>query len=127
MRMPRLIDANDLLMDNSWAFYDENGNRNDACIAVENAPTVDAIPIEWIKEWANNWCDWSQEQLIEVLLRTWNKKRMPIVDTVRHGYWIDEIGMLMCSECGDSWGTEMEEMVRSFNYCPNCGAKMETE
>lgn len=43
-KMPRLIDADDLLMDNSWAFYDENGNRNDACIAVENAPTVDAEP-----------------------------------------------------------------------------------
>lgn len=43
--MPKLIDADDLLMDNSWAFYDENGNRNDACIAVENAPTVDAEPV----------------------------------------------------------------------------------
>lgn len=41
-KMPRLIDADALLMDNSWAFYDENGNKNDACIAVENAPTVDA-------------------------------------------------------------------------------------
>lgn len=43
--MPRLIDADDLLMDNTWAFYDENGNRNDACIAVENAPTVEAVPV----------------------------------------------------------------------------------
>lgn len=43
--MPRLIDADDLLMDNSWAFYDENGNGNDACIAVENAPTVEAVPV----------------------------------------------------------------------------------
>lgn len=42
----------------------------------------------------------------------------------KHGHWIEEIGMFLCSECGDSWGTEMEEMVRSFNYCPNCGAKM---
>lgn len=43
--MPRLVDADDLLMDNSWAFYDENGNRNAACIAVENAPTVEAVPV----------------------------------------------------------------------------------
>lgn len=39
-KMPKLIDADTLLTDNSWDFYDENGNKNDACIAVENAPTV---------------------------------------------------------------------------------------
>lgn len=51
----------------------------------------------------------------------------PTVDAepVRHGRWIEEIGMLLCSECGDSWGTETEQMIRSFNYCPNCGAKMD--
>ncbi len=51
----------------------------------------------------------------------------PTVDAepVRHGHWIDEIGMFLCSECGDAWGTDNEEMVRSFNYCPNCGAKMD--
>ena len=48
--MPRLIDADDLLMDNSWDFYDENGNRNGACIAVENAPTVDAEPVVRCKD-----------------------------------------------------------------------------
>jgi hypothetical protein len=40
---------------------------------VDERPTVDAIPIEWIKEWINNYCDWNQEKLIEVLLRTWSK------------------------------------------------------
>ena len=42
---------------------------------VYNAPTVEAIPIEWIKEWVNNYCDRNQEKLIEILLRTWNKTR----------------------------------------------------
>ena len=53
----------------------------------------------------------------------------PTVDAelVRHGHWVEEIGMFLCSECGDAWGTEMEEMVRSFKYCPNCGAKMDEE
>ena len=86
--MPRLIDADALLMDNTWAFYDRFGNRTSAGLAIEEAPTVDAEP-------------------------------------VRHGHWVDEIGMILCSECGDAWGTEDEEMVRSFNYCPNCGAKMD--
>ena len=50
--MPRYIDADELLMCNSWDFYDENGNKNYACIAVENAPTVDVEPVKrgrWIK------------------------------------------------------------------------------
>ena len=48
--MPRLIDADALLMDNSWDFYDENGNRNEACIAVENVPTVDVEPVVRCKD-----------------------------------------------------------------------------
>ena len=53
----------------------------------------------------------------------------PTVDAepIKHGHWVEEIGMFLCSECGDAWGTEMEEMVRSFKYCPNCGAKMDED
>ena len=40
--MPRLIDADALLMDNTWAFYDRFGNRTSAGLAIEDAPTVDA-------------------------------------------------------------------------------------
>lgn len=83
--MPRLIDADVLLMDNSWDFYDENGNRNDACIAVENAPTVDAEP-------------------------------------VRHGHWIEaRYPLFTCSECGATY----QDTGYGYNYCPNCGAKMD--
>lgn len=53
--MQRLIDADKLLLDNSWAFYDENGNRNDACIAVENAPTVDAVEVIRCKDCKFYW------------------------------------------------------------------------
>ena len=66
--MPRLIDANDLLMENSWAFYDENGNRNEACIAVENAPTVDAVPVVRCKDcrWQNTSMCWiKNRQLLD--------------------------------------------------------------
>lgn len=47
---------------------------------------------------------------------------MPTVDAVpvRHGHWVytptSPFGF-MCSECGI-------EMCR-FNYCPNCGARMD--
>ena len=46
---------------------------------------------------------------------------------VRHGKWIEEIGMFMCSECGDAWSSSDAKMIFGFNYCPNCGAKMESE
>lgn len=130
--MPRLIDAEKL------AEYKASGiseltewqkGWNDAIDTImDEEPTVNAIPIEWIKEWVNNYCDWSQEKLIEILLRTWSKKNAPTVETesVRHGHWIfnakDAIEMMFtlpkCSECGAL-------SPDGGNYCPNCGVKMD--
>ena len=48
------------------------------------------------------------------------------VEPVRHGEWIwkelyGEVGyMLVCSECEESEGA-----CEKFDYCPNCGAKMD--
>ena len=54
----------------------------------------------------------------------------PIVDAepVRHGtwekrtYWIGSFGenQMVCSECGIKYGFHAQ-----YNYCPNCGAKMD--
>lgn len=48
------------------------------------------------------------------------------VEPVRHGYWIEDnphcdglCSKWICSECGEDGGDEY------FNYCPNCGAKMD--
>lgn len=46
-------------------------------------------------------------------------------EPVRRGRWVEESGMFMCSVCHDVWGTE--EMIKGFNYCPWCGAKMEEQ
>ncbi len=50
----------------------------------------------------------------------------PTVDAepIRHGRWKYEysLGMNYCSECG--WGMVKGER-RHYNYCPNCGAKMD--
>lgn len=43
-------------------------------------------------------------------------------EPVRHGRWIDAreyCGDYMCSNCEALYGTN------KFNYCPNCGAKMD--
>lgn len=44
------------------------------------------------------------------------------VTPIRHGRWIDAreyCGDYMCSNCEALYGTN------KFNYCPNCGAKMD--
>ena len=46
------------------------------------------------------------------------------VQSVKHGRWVDDI---QCSNCG--WYMEddvtISPMMVFFDYCPNCGAKME--
>ena len=49
--------------------------------------------------------------------------RVDAVEVV-HGRWIDAreyCGDYMCSNCDALYGTN------KFNYCPNCGAKMDSE
>lgn len=48
--MTRLIDADELLTDNTWEWFDEWGNRTVAGKAIMDAPTIDAEPKhgEWI-------------------------------------------------------------------------------
>lgn len=50
------------------------------------------------------------------------------VQPIQHGRWAEENGFIYCPFCGDPWGAPgCESMVRSFNYCPNCGARMDGE
>ena len=45
---------------------------------------------------------------------------VPTIDPVKRGAWIH----VHCSECWDFWAEEDVEMVNTFCFCPNCGAKM---
>lgn len=48
-------------------------------------------------------------------------------DANRHGHWIEShevFDYIKCSECGEDWCTEDND-TETFNYCPNCGAKMD--
>ncbi len=41
------------------------------------------------------------------------------------GEWIKNSTHINCSVCKHcSWSLTFEDTVRSFNYCPNCGALM---
>lgn len=45
---------------------------------------------------------------------------------VRHGKWKKIRGAINCSVCKNSnWSMSFEGLVMDFNYCPNCGAKMD--
>ena len=53
---------------------------------------------------------------------------MPHIDDVREnvrGEWIVKKDIINCSVCKRcSWSKSYEDLVRSFNFCPNCGADM---
>ena len=97
---------------------------------IPRAAVIEAFDDERV-EW--NYGDVSPESVIRVI------ESIPAMDAapVVHGRWIKMTGMMPpeyhghyeCSECGwhmkglrNSWTREEE-----LNYCPNCGARMETK
>ena len=73
--------------------------------AINNAPTIDAVPLEDYRSMEQTVC-----KLTQALAEAEPK----------HGRWIeDEYGIPHCSECGTVNNTVFR------NYCPNCGAKMD--
>lgn len=65
-------------------------------------------------------------------------ERCPIHKTPE-GYWkeqeepfgpYNEISVACCSECGESYvlgEMGIDDVIREFHFCPNCGAKMQKE
>ena len=53
-------------------------------------------------------------------------KEIPAADVapVVHGHWVCGC---MCSVCGDAHGPKNLRHKPYYNYCPNCGAKMDEE
>ena len=60
-----------------------------------------------------------------------NIEAIPTADVVevKRGTWIDdwEMGCSECSVCSDSYLWEDFKGVSEWNFCPNCGAKMDKE
>lgn len=55
-----------------------------------------------------------------------NPVRPADVDPVVHGRWIEDHDYLKCPECGVmvKWDFTFFD-IGNWNYCPNCGAKMD--
>lgn len=81
-----------------------------------------------------------RERLKEVLKRNFGETggadvlrqlidAQPTVDTVKHAHWeISEYEYLDCSNCGESYYSGAVERLKRgevYDYCPNCGAKMD--
>lgn len=71
----------------------------------------------------------SESYFADDFAHEWVNKQ-PTVDAVpvRHGKWKKIRGAINCSACKrSSWSMSFEDLVTSFNYCPNCGAKIDKE
>lgn len=53
--------------------------------------------------------------------------QMPTIEPeVRRGRWKKKNGEIYCTNCKKSkWSESFELMLRRFNFCPNCGARMD--
>lgn len=70
------------------------------------------IETETLSEWVNAW----QEAALSAL-RPVSREQ---VEKVWHGRWIKHEGYDECSECH-------AKSIFGYNYCPNCGARMDKE
>lgn len=120
---------------------------------IDKQPTVDAIPVDFIKKKIDKyrkkedqakdeplsgyfkWVSTSKRRSLEWLLLDW-KAEQDIVDVpVIHGKWLPKHHYIagyefasghICSECGnDALNAEGDDFLTDF--CPNCGAKMDGE
>ena len=100
--------------------------------ALEQEPCEDAISREWLKTAIHNFYYGLKHTPTEEDIQAYIDAA-PSVSTENTGHWIEQDGYdgdtyYDCSECGESFclidGTPTDNL---YNYCPNCGAKMEAE
>lgn len=62
------------------------------------------------------------------VFRAIRKQLAADVAPVRHGRWIEEHDYLKCSECGVMVKRNFVFFdIGDWNFCPNCGARMDGE
>ena len=102
-RKMRLIDADELLTDNTWTWFDEYGNYTAVGEIINDAPTIDTEPVKH-GEWIN---------------RRITKKDVRHLETYGELVGYHDI----CSVCGFDIH-EFWYATGKPQYCPKCGADM---
>lgn len=81
----------------------------------------DGTPVEKISAWKQGWND-----AIDAIA-----DYASTVDPMKHGHWVEQeccdwvySKECRCSECG-KYRLMTNPFGREWNYCPNCGAKMD--
>ena len=87
-------------------------SRRAAIDLVRNSPVKEVTPAYMLIDKA--------EVMTELMMLS------PIQSERKKGRWVKLYnGNYKCSVCGDWWRDDCNDVVEGFNYCPNCGAKME--
>lgn len=88
---------------------------------------ADAMDVEKI------YCYYSDHCRSEDVQEWVNEQPTLDVEPVRHGHWTivyddSDNEMMRCSECEEEYYDGENDTVDTlFNYCPNCGARMDLE
>lgn len=127
------VEGNARFMDAFW-FAVDNLKAEPCEDAVSRADTLQSF-----ESYCDNNCQYSKKQrdvmcgacmmgdAIEIV-----ENLPPVTPKQRTGKWIQRhvigsrnIEMTVCSECGEEFSYDAETGVSEYNFCPNCGAKME--
>lgn len=70
----------------------------------------------------------AQNRMLSIIQMDMLKLPAADVAPVVHGQWIEDHDYLKCPECGVmvNWDFTFFD-IGNWNYCPNCGAKMDIE
>ena len=105
----RLIDADALEKEMcSGCEYNKNKYANCDDCAIANAPTIDAEPVKH-GEWETG------------LLREFRDTNIEAQEKADKAGYVRYVVNLKCSACGKI--TMVDNSIK-YNFCPNCGAKM---
>lgn len=80
-----------------------------------------------IKQFGENWL---QDKLTKngLLIAKQIVSKQPTIkaEPVRYGRWKKKNGEIYCTNCKKSkWSESFELMLRGFDFCPKCGARMD--
>lgn len=78
---------------------------------------------------------YKRQELLKAVASVFDIVPAADVEPVRHGQWVridddwNSLTTFQCTVCGEEFCFEIDEDIEllNYNYCPNCGAKMELE